>query len=396
MSGGRRSFLRSLTTLLVVAALLRLLGVVLADRMVADVLRYHKIASHVLDVSWNPYEAARLYPYPPAWILFEVAAEWLSRLFGGGFAVLVKLPAVAADVAIVWLLAKVGLARGLGAEGSTFAAAWVYALHPVALLVVGFHGQFDSLAVLAVLLALVLNDSGRRDASALVLALGIATKSFPVLLVPFFLLVQPGFRRGLRYLALATLPVAASLVPFAVANWSALLRELFGYGGVADFGWIGLVRSVEWLVTGHLPRSEAAHWPRAVATGKVVFLVVWLGLLVLFAWRRRRVPLADACLAVLLAFLGLYGAVSAQYLLWVVPLGLLRLDRHSFSFGVAATLALLGFYPFLAPGVLFPAAGNASSSGFGVVWCVGLALLLAATLVWLATLVSRLVVRSET
>ena len=93
----------------------------------------------------------------------------------------------------------------------------------------------------------------------------------------------------------------------------------------------------------------------------------------------------------LLAFLGLYGAVSAQYLLWVVPLGLLRPDRYSAAFGASAAVALVGFYPFLAPGVLYPvAAGDGASPLFGVVWGVGLALLLGATLAWLGATVVRL------
>lgn len=385
---GRRAFFGSLVALLLVALLVRLAGVLLADRMVADVLRYHKIASHVLDVSWNPYEAARLYPYPPLWIVFEVGAEWLARALGGGFPILVKIPVVAADLGIVWLLARVGRSK---AGPSGLLAAWIYALHPVALLVTGFHGQFDSLAVFAVLLAFVLHDARRRDASALALALGIATKSFPVLLLPFFMLVQPDLRKATRFLLLATVPVGVLLLPFALANAPALQRELFGYGGIADFGWIGLVRALRWAATGALSRSEAVHWPVAVAWGKAAFLASWLGLLAICFRRRREVSLVDACLAVLLAFLGLYGAVSAQYLLWVIPLALLRPDWHSLAFGATATLALLGFYPFLAPGVVFPApTDGVPSSLFGLVWVVGVALLLGETFAWLGATLVRL------
>ncbi len=308
-------------------------------------------------------------PILPSGSCSRWAAEWLARALGGGFPILVKIPVVAADLGIVWLLARVGRSK---AGPSGLLAAWIYALHPVALLVTGFHGQFDSLAVFAVLLALVLHDARRRDASALALALGIATKSYPVLLLPFFLLVQPDLRKATRFLLLATVPVGVLLLPFALANAPALQRELFGYGGIADFGWIGLVRALRWAATGALSRSEAVHWPVAVAWGKAAFLASWLGLLAICFRRRREVSLVDACLAVLLAFLGLYGAVSAQYLLWVIPLALLRPDWHSLAFGATATLALLGFYPFLAPGVLFPApTDGVPSSLFGVVWVVG-------------------------
>ena len=101
-----------LALVLAVTAAVRLAPILLADRMVADVLRYQRVAVHVLDVSWNPYEAPRLYPYPPVWIWVEAGSEWLSRHTGASFAVLVKLPVLAADLAIVALLGAWGSRTG--------------------------------------------------------------------------------------------------------------------------------------------------------------------------------------------------------------------------------------------------------------------------------------------
>ena len=373
---------RRLALVLLVAALVRLLPILFADRVTADVLRYQKVATHVLDVSWNPYEAPRLYPYPPVWVVVEAGSEWLARRFAWNFAVLVKLPVLLADLGLVALLARMGASRGLGMR-----AAWLFALHPVSILVTGFHGQFDAAALLCLLLAVFWLEGHRLDLSALALAGGVALKSFPVLLLPFFVLSLAGTRARLRYLALATLPVAALLLPFAFDNASALRRELLGYGGVADFGWIGLVRAVRWLTTGVLARSEAAHWPTLVSLAKSAFLVTFAVLLALVAVRRLRLPPDAVALTVFLAFLTFYGAVSAQYLLWVVPFGVLVPDRYTALHALASTLALLGFYPFLAPGVLFEAAGPVA--GAGVAWALGTGALLAANAAWLAVCVAR-------
>src|SRR3989442_2236487 len=97
-----------LALVLAVASAVRLAPILLADRMVADVLRYHRVATHVLDVSWNPYEAPRLYPYPPVWVWVEAGSEWLAPHTGWSFAVLVKPPVLAADLAIVGPLAPGG------------------------------------------------------------------------------------------------------------------------------------------------------------------------------------------------------------------------------------------------------------------------------------------------
>jgi len=366
-------------TLAVAAALaVRLLPVLLAPRLNGDVLRYQRVADHVLDVSWNPYETRRLYPYPPVWVWVEAGSEWLARRTGFAFAVLVKLPAVAADAVIV-----AHLARAAGEH-----AAWAYALHPVGVLITAFHGQFDALALLFVLLALKWHAQARLDRAALGLAAAVALKSFPVLLLPVFLLAVPP-RSRLRFAALATAPVAALLAPFVVADPPAVARELFGYGGVADFGWIALIRGMRWLSGRGIARSgDVEQWPMLVLIAKGAFLAAWAALAVGFSRAARRPPLPHAALAVFLAFLVFYGALSAQYLLWVVPLGLLRPDRNSLVYAIAATVALLGFYAFLAPDIVFGAAPLPRTAA-GVAWVAGVAAVLGIVLAWLASTLSR-------
>ena len=375
-----------LALVLAVAGALRLAPIVLADRMVADVLRYHRVATHVLDVSWNPYAAPRLYPYPPVWVWVEAGSEWVARHTGWSFAVLVKLPVLAADMAIVALLAAGGTrtARGL-------APAWIYALHPVSVLVGAFHGQFDAVALFFVLLAVFTFEAGRRDASALALAAAIALKSFPVLLLPVFLLT-PGLtvRGRMRFAALAMVPVVLLLVPYALADFGALRRELFGYGGIADLGWIGFWRGLRLLHTGVLARSEAPFWGGLVAVSKILTVLAEAALLAAIASHRVRWPLAQACLAALLAFLVFYGSVSAQYLLWVVPFGVWFPDRFAAVHGIVSTMALVGLYSFLAPGILSsgPSAVLARPQA-AVLWVVGTGAVLLASAAWLGDVMAR-------
>jgi hypothetical protein len=365
----------------VVLALVLRLGAALAtDRVVADVERYQKVADHLLDVSWNPYATKRLYPYPPPWAGVEAAAGWAARRSALPFAIAVKLPVIAADLLIV-----VALAAMATAGRASPAAPWLYAVHPVGVLVGSVHGQFDAIPLLLVLVAVECLARGRRDASALALAAAIATKSFPVLLLPFLAAGRgAGPRPALRYVALALAPGALLLLPFAIADAPSLARELLGYSGIADFGWTALARGGDWILGGALPRSEARFWPAAAAASKLVFLAAWAALLV--AVRLGRVGLrADAqALAVVLAFLTLYGLLSAQYLLWAVPLGLARPGRAAAFYTAAATAGLVGFYLFLAPGVLLPGAlEGAALERAGRLWVGGAAATLLASAAWL-------------
>ncbi|HEY2943757.1 MAG TPA: hypothetical protein VGN09_15095 [Vicinamibacteria bacterium] len=382
-----------LALVLAVAGAVRLVPIFLADRMVGDVLRYRRVAVHVLDVSWNPYEAPRLYPYPPVWVWVEAGSEWLARHTGWSFAVLVKLPVLAADLAIVALLAAWGPRTGRG-----LLPAWLYALHPVSVLVGAFHGQFDAVALFFVLLAVFDFEAGRRGASAIALAAAIALKSFPVLLLPVFLLAPALTPRArLRFAALAVLPVALLLVPYALADFGALRRELFGYGGIADLGWIGFWRGLRLLHTGVLTRSEAPHWGGLVAVSKALTILAEAALLAAMASRRVRWPTSEACLAALLAFLVFYGSVSAQYLLWVVPFGVWLPDRFAAIHGIVSTMALVGLYAFLVPGVLYPGPwALLARPQAAAVWVVGTGSVLLASAAWLGDVVARGRARAKT
>ena len=390
------------------ALALRLVAVVATDRVVADVERYQRVAGHLLDVSWNPYETKRLFPYPPPWAAAEATAEWLARRGVGSFPVNVKVPILAADLLLVALLAAAA-----GAGRASPLAPWLYAVHPVSLLVGGVHGQFDAIPLLFLLLATEALLRGRRDASALALAAAIGTKSFPVLALPFLAFgARASWRSAARYAALALGPGALLLLPFAIADFGALRRELFAYGGIADFGWTGVLRGAEWLASGALPRSEARFWPVASLLSKALFLAAWAGLVFAVRSGRLRLGVERAILATMLAFSALYGLLSAQYMLWAVPFGLLWPGRPADSsspgetkllgmtgraepmsagaalHAAAATAGLVGFYLFLAPGVLFPVplAGETALLA-GRLWLGGAAATLAASCFWLATVV---------
>jgi hypothetical protein len=356
--------------------------------------RYQQVADHLLDVSWNPYETKRLYPYPPPWAVVEAAAGWAARRALLPFALGVKLPVIAADLSIVAVLAA--MAR---AGRASPLAPWLYAVHPVSLLVGGVHGQFDAIPLALSLVAVEALARGRRDVSALALAAAIATKSFPVLLLPVLALDRgAGPRSALRYAALALTPGALLLLPFAAADFPALARELFGYSGIADFGWTALARGTEWLATGTLPRSEARYWPAAAVASKALFFAGWAAALA--ASRLGRLPLGADRLAllVLVAFVTLYGLLSAQYLLWAVPLGLVRPGRPAAVYAAAATVGLAGFYLFLAPGVLAPPLDPPALERAGRFWAAGVGATLLAATAWLVALVreGRNVLRAAT
>ena len=187
----------------------------------------------------------------------------------------------------------------------------------------------------------------------------IATKSFPVLALPFLAFGGAGSWRAAIALRRARARAgraparcrSPSPTPTRCGASSSPTAASPTSAGPAS------LRGAEWLATGALPRSEARFWPVAALAleGRSSWRPGRRSSLAVRA-RRLRLPPRRAVLAVLLAFSALYGLQSAQYLLWVVPLALLRPGRAAAAHAAAASVGLVGFYLFLAPGVLHGAA----------------------------------------
>src|SRR5215216_3663418 len=115
------------------------------------------------------FYATQLHNWPVLWIYFTAAAVLVADATGLPFPLLVKLPPIAADACIAFLLARANLPGRW-----SIIAAFGYAVHPVAVLITGYHGQFDSMMLAPTVLAWRILESGRtrRHLVASGLALG--------------------------------------------------------------------------------------------------------------------------------------------------------------------------------------------------------------------------------
>src|SRR5207248_680041 len=90
-------------------------------------------------------------PYPPAYLPWTLLAHALSPVVG--FRFVVALPAIAADAALTYLVARALERRG-ASEATVLGAACLVAFGPIFALTSGYHGQIDSLAILPTVVAL--------------------------------------------------------------------------------------------------------------------------------------------------------------------------------------------------------------------------------------------------
>jgi uncharacterized membrane protein len=332
---------------LVLLALAVRLVLTAVARDIIDVENYKRVAETLLANGPGALYVLTpgIYPYPPPWALVEAAAQYLALAGGPSFSLSIRLPSIAADVGITYLLWHWLRQRRPGA------ALWgglAYALNPLALIITCLHGQFDAIPAGLSLLAVYWATARPRLAlSALSLGAAIAFKSYPVLLLaPVLLTLASGRARG-RYALLALAPVGVLLLPYLLMSPAAVLQELFGYRGTALLGFLVPLRTAYVPLTG-------AHFPvdatlRLIRASTFVFLAAY-GLLL--AWLpRSRLSLVQAVATVLALFYTLYAGIAPQYLLWLAPFAVLLAPGQKWL--VVHTLigmaALLGFYLYAVP-----------------------------------------------
>ena len=212
-----------------------------------DVDAYSIVRGGLADDPLHVYGDFGRWPYPPGYFLWILAAGRLEGLTDLSFSDLVQLPPIFADVAIALIVQHALGWRG-ASERTRLAAAALVALGPAFLVVSGFHGQIDSIAILPALVGVLLwtrtEHPQRAVAVGLLIGIGGLLKTVPLVAVLALLPWVRSWREGAVLLvSAAALPVLAFL-PFAVADPDGVLQAL-RYRGVPGVGGISLVAQPE-------------------------------------------------------------------------------------------------------------------------------------------------------
>ena len=319
-----------------------------------DIRLYRQQAMPVVQLQ-NVYEVTtNVFPYTPVSLVYPALCLWLSGLLDVPFHVVLKLFAIGADVGIVLVLYALGGTLLPGAAAAS--AALAYALNPASVLVSAFHGNAMSFVVLLMLAAVVLfmRDPARHLVPAgLLLSLAVGWRSFPILLLPFFLLAIRSTRDRVRFAACVVVPVVLATIPFLFVSPTALLSGVLQYSGWGiHHGPLGVVRALYLSAIGQITWEHPPEWLAWMSASKALFLVVY-GVAV---WRARRLGVLNGTLVTFFAFYLVYAGVASQYLIWVLPF-LLLAGRPAlyWTYTLAATYALVVFYWTFFPDILFGA-----------------------------------------
>ena len=112
------------------------------------------------------------------------------------------------------------LLRQKYSKGFASYAALLYAICPLNIIMIGFSGHYEPMLLLSVLLAFHFFFKERYYFATFLLGIGFALKIYPLVLLPFFIVLMPGWRKRIGSIVSFFVPFLLSLIPlmFMVDN----------------------------------------------------------------------------------------------------------------------------------------------------------------------------------
>jgi hypothetical protein len=353
-TGGRWTWLRTPDRRLLVLSILLQLALAVALGHSRDT-RMFMSAGYLVGTGHTPYVSQDLTTvfhhvtfkmlstigYPPPWPLL------LGGIYRATYALVpdfylynlaIKLPVIAANAGLAYLAGAT--LQNLGAAPAVIRRAWLALLfNPFVLYVGAAWGQIDAIVAVLALAALLLVAAGRRDLSAVLLALAVCVKptAAPMLVAVLLVIGAGSLPRALRYAGIFAAGVFAFYVlPFFVFGWDAspLLQanaQLSMAGSMSPATIVRLVRGPlviegRWWLLGLLWIPALAVIVALARKGRRDFIgLLTLSLVFTLVFFLTRAWLAEPNVVLLLApmlVLAALGRVGRRLFtaLWAIPL----------------------------------------------------------------------------
>lgn len=201
----------------------------------------YQIVTHIARIGENVYAVTERYNYSPLWFHVLTILDSVREISHIQLYSLVR-----ATVSLVDLInaALLGLIAAQIRPSWGRRAAILYALNPAAILISGYHGQFEALAVLPILVGVygTLRYQWRFWQILVLVVIGVVIKQNALVVAWALLAAFFGYRRAIIGCLVALIVFLISLVPYASGAEEAILRNVLTYSGVNyGFGLAGIL-----------------------------------------------------------------------------------------------------------------------------------------------------------
>jgi hypothetical protein len=188
----------------VLAILIRLIFIATTEHISLDALWYVDYGKF-MHRGAVPYTGF-YFPYPPVFAYFIYI---ITTIFQGveGF----RLFAIMMDAAVLVVLWKL-IQQEVGAKWAS-TATMAYAFLPISVIESGWNGHFEPLVSLLILLAVWFSIKQKCSISGVFLGLAIATKVYPIVVVPILFVFIKGWKNRLWFILSAAFSIALTFAP---------------------------------------------------------------------------------------------------------------------------------------------------------------------------------------
>jgi len=213
---------------------------------------------------------------------------------------------------------------------------YLYAIAPTG--IAALFINWDLWAIVTMLLSIYWFDRKRETLSAVTLAISIATKFFPIVLllpIAIIFLRRQDIRGAIRYIALTLSVFVAINIPFALTTPKGWWRfyEL-NLERKADWGSL-------WYALSVLGLDLAAINYLSILTLLIVITAVSIFLLQV----ERTLPLSESALYIFIGVMAVSKVYSPQFVLWLAPLVILALrDKRDLPWFWGWQIAEIGYH----------------------------------------------------
>ena len=256
------------------------------------------------------YSMDAAFNHPPSMIHVLAAMTWLAKTTGIAFPFWLRLPAIVADTASLWLVSRI-FADRLN-EPTIRWALLLLAISPTLILVSGFHGNTDPVVMFFILLSVWLTQSNRDWTAGAAFGAAMCVKILPLIVLPVLIFCRPGLRRKAVFIAAAAAVMLIAWSPYLFRDPAAIVHQVLGYQSIYDH-W-----GLSWLVC-QLSFFRDSWHDAFQRYGSFVTLAV-IAVAAFFVNRSAARPSAYAQTgAALFFFLAVCSGFGVQYLAWLVP-----------------------------------------------------------------------------
>lgn len=289
------------------------------------------------------YESSQHFNHTPLLASVLMGMSWLSQTYALPFPLILRLPGIFADVVSAIVIWK--LSRKLWPEHVSWWWCCLFPLSPVAFMISGYHGNFDSVLAMFICLAAYYCVTDKVDLCAIMFGMAVHVKVAPLILTPVFFFFWTARGKGLRFFYVTSgIVMAVWLVPLLRYPY-AFLTNVLGYGSY--WGVWGLTY---WLRETHYEPLHLISFygltPIQLRITMALKLVVIIGVLIV-AWRRRRCLREEILVTisyVWTVFFVFAPGVLLHYLVWPSGLMLIHARRWFLAISISSSIFIFWCY----------------------------------------------------